>query len=327
MKKENLQKLKTVAGLLFYTAIGAAIIIFAILTVNLFDSGKIFKYELFIKIAVIFFATLLTVLTIIFRLTDKAIVYKSLITLSVLVAAFLIGFYILKRVGFLDKIDSIEDLQNFISQYGSWAMIVFVVIQFLQVAVIPIPGVITMGAGVALFGPVLGGVLSFIGIMLGSLCAFLIGRKLGYKAASWLVGEDDLKKWMQKLKGKDKLFLTFMFLFPFFPDDILCFVAGLSSMSFLYFLTMITITRIISIFTTTFSVSGMLIPYNTWWGLLIWAALFAVCIYVFYILYKKGDELQKILERLKKKRADKKRKLAENATNAENAENDNKKID
>jgi uncharacterized membrane protein YdjX (TVP38/TMEM64 family) len=136
--------------------------------------------------------------------------------------------------------------------------------------------------------------------MLGSLAAFFIGRKLGYKAASWLVGEDDLKKWMKKIKGKDKLILSFMFLFPFFPDDILCFVAGLSTMSGLFFLIMITITRILSIFTITFSLNNSFIPYNTWWGLLLWLIIILLCIYMFYLLYKKGDRIQKYLNTRKK---------------------------
>lgn len=49
----------------------------------------------------------------------------------------------------------------------------------------------------ALFGPWKCFLFSMIGIVSGSLVAFIVGRKLGYKAVVWLVGEEDLKKWME----------------------------------------------------------------------------------------------------------------------------------
>jgi uncharacterized membrane protein YdjX (TVP38/TMEM64 family) len=295
-----MRNIKLIINIFLLTLLGGSIIVFAVLYINTFSQGFVYNYSTLVKILAIFFATVLTVLSIIFMTKNKPVVYKSIITLLVMVVFFLVLIYILETSGFLDRIDSVEDLQNYISQYGDWAKLMFVLIQFLQVAVIPIPGFITITAGVALFGPWLGGILSFIGIMIGSVVAFFIGRKLGYKAASWLVGEEDLKKWMNKIKGKDKLILTFMFLFPFFPDDVLCFVAGLSTMSTIFFLIMITITRILSIFGTTFSINGNIIPFNTWWGILLWIVLILICGLVFNLLYKKGDNIQKYLNKRKK---------------------------
>ena len=105
-----------------------------------------------------------------------------------------------------------------------------------------------------------------------------------------MIGEETLYKWQKKLKGKDNLFLTLMFLLPLFPDDVLCFVAGLSTMSNGYFAIMITLTRIISIFATCFSVD--FIPLNTWWGITLWAVFFAAVILAFVLLYKNMDRVQ-----------------------------------
>ena len=85
----------------------------------------------------------------------------------------------------------------------------------------PIPGVVTVGAGVLAFGEWRASLYSFIGIMIGSLIAFAIGRVIGYKAAAWMVGKDSLDKWLHKLKGKSNVLLTAMFLLPMFPDDVL----------------------------------------------------------------------------------------------------------
>ena len=43
-----------------------------------------------------------------------------------------------------------------------------------------------------------------------------------------------------------------MFLLPLFPDDILCFVTGLSTMSWRYFIVMQLIARAISVVTTSY---------------------------------------------------------------------------
>ena len=80
-----------------------------------------------------------------------------------------------------------------------------------------------------------------------------------------------------------------MFLLPVFPDDVLCFVAGISSMSLPLFLTIILVSRVLAIFTTSYSVT--LIPINTWWGILTWAILFALVGVLFVFLYKKSDAI------------------------------------
>ena len=162
----------------------------------------------------------------------------------------------------------------------------------MQVVVLPVPGFITVSAGVLLFGAFRGSLYSVIGIVTASIVAFFIGRVFGYKVASWLVGKESLDKTLNMVKGKDKVILTFMFLFPFFPDDVLCFVAGLSSMSVPYYIVMITITRIINIVVSSYSINGSLIPYDTWWGILIWIGVFIAVAALCYVVYKYGDKIE-----------------------------------
>ena len=111
-----------------------------------------------------------------------------------------------------------QAFQAYIQRAGVWMPLVYTLFQFLQVVVLPVPSIVSTLAGVALFGAFKATVFSLIGIITGSLVAFVIGRKLGNKAVSWLVGEDTLEKWQKKLKGKDNLVLTLMFFLPFFPD-------------------------------------------------------------------------------------------------------------
>lgn len=243
---------------------------------------------------------LITAFTVAFVFYRKNLFYKTGLLCLILLAIFSIALYVLSATGFLDKIDSVEDLREFISSYGGLSVLIFLLVQILQVTVVPIPGVITIGAGVLLFGPLLGAILSYFGILLGSIIAFFIGKKLGYKVACWLVGKDGLDKGLALVKGKDKIVLTFMFLFPFFPDDVLCFVSGLTTMSTGYFIVVNVITRFISTFTTAYSVNGSLIPYDTWWGLAIWGVLIACTIWLVKIVYNNSEKIEKIFKRLKK---------------------------
>ncbi len=197
---------------------------------------------------------------------------------------------ILQKTGFFEVIKTPEKLREYLEKAGIWMPLFYIALQFLQVVILPIPSVISTVAGVALFGAFWAMLYSLAGILLGSITAFLIGRKLGNRAVSWIVGEDTLQKWQKKLKGKDNLFLTAMFILPVFPDDILCFVAGLSSMSVGYFLTVIFISRAIGIAATCYSVR--FIPINTWWGILLWVIIVAVILVLFIALYKNLDKLQ-----------------------------------
>ena len=212
-----------------------------------------------------------------------------------------IVFFTICATGLIVKINSIQALRDYIAEFGNWAVFLFIVFCFLQVVILPVPGSITVAAGVALFGPLKCAIYSFIGIVTGSVVAFAIGRWIVYKAVKWIVGKDTLDKWLKNLKGKDYLILSLMFLLPMFPDDVLCFVAGLSSMTWPYFLIMIFVTRIISVFTTAYSFG--LIPFTTWWGIIIWVILAGLVVLSFWLVCKYSDKIDTFIKsKLKLKR-------------------------
>lgn len=233
-------------------------------------------------------------LGILFYALKKQSLYRLTVCVLVCIVFFAAVFYAMCATGFIGKINSVEALREFIEQTGGAAAVIFILFCFLQVVLLPIPGSVAVAVGVAMFGPLKCALFSFIGIVLGSLVAFGVGRLVGYKAVCWIVGKDSLDKWLKKLKGKDYLILSLMFLLPLFPDDILCFIAGLSSMTFPYFLIMIIITRAISVFSTAYSFE--LIPFTTWWGILIWVIIFALVVVAFYLVIKYSDKIDKFIK-------------------------------
>ncbi len=225
---------------------------------------------------------------------------KLILSALILLTFAVITAYILQKTGFFEVFGDEKRLQEYLQKAGIWMPILYVLLQFLQVVLLPIPSLVSTLAGIALFGPFQTTVYSFVGIMLGSLLAFYIGRRWGQKTVAWAIGKDTLLKWKRKLKGKDNLLLSIMFILPLFPDDVLCFLAGLSSMSFLYFTVIISVSRLLAIASTCYSVN--FIPFTTWWGILLWGIIIFSIIFVCIYVYKNMDRVQQKLKNIFRRR-------------------------
>ncbi len=226
------------------------------------------------------------------KLTEqqKKAIIKLTISVFVLAAILVIGFFILKHFGLTNI--SKEQLQEYINQTGVWAPIIFIIISFLQVTFIPIPGSITILAGNYLFGFFESLLYSFIGMFLGALFAFFLGRILGKKFVYWVAGDKQkVEDYLTKMKGKETVILFFMFLFPFFPDDLLCTIAGITSISWKTFIIMQVVTRVTSIGSTLLFLSGELIPYRDW-GIPVIIVICILGVVAFIYSYKYADQIQ-----------------------------------
>ncbi len=232
-----------------------------------------------------------------FTLSGKEILLKGALMAYLLTIVLLLLYFLLQKTGFFEVIGDAEKLQAYLTKAGIWMPTYYISLQFLQVVILPIPSIVSTAAGVALFGAFWATIYSLIGIWLGSALAFYIGRRFGNRAVSWLIGEETLRKWQKKMKGKDNLFLTLTFVLPLFPDDVLCFFAGLSSMSVGYFFTVIFFARLLGIAATCYSVD--FIPLNTWWGIALWGVFIASIIVIFFLVYKNMDKIQRFFSKKK----------------------------
>jgi len=300
-KSDKVTLIKEIFYIALIAMLGCVGVIFCVLYIETFESGVLFYYSNLLKSISVGLVSALTITTLLLVKKEKSFVFKLFFLLCILIASVSSGLYLLKISGFLNRFRSINEFREFVSSFGAYGVIIFIVIQFLQVVVLPIPAFITVGAGVLLFGAFYGALYSCVGIILGSIVAYFIGRIFGFKVAKWLVGEESLKKGIETIKGKDRLILTFMFLSPFFPDDLLCFVAGLTSVTPLFFVVMIFITRIISVFASSYSMNNSIIPYDTWWGILLWILFFALTILITILIYKKGSVLEEKFSKKKNK--------------------------
>ena len=201
---------------------------------------------------------------------------------------------LLKVCGLWEKLNSVSKFKNFILSLGFYGRSAFVFFQFLQVTFIPIPSPILIIAGSIIYGPLQAGLLSLSGILLGSALAFFLGKVFGQKIVKFMVGGDAQKKWT-KFLNNCKFSFVLMMLLPCFPDDILCLVAGLTDMSWTFFMVTQFITRPIGIFSVSVFSSGNLIPYQGW-GLIVWAVIFIFAIFLIYLSNKYSQNIEDFLK-------------------------------
>lgn len=234
------------------------------------------------------------------KLSSKKKIWRSAIVFLGLISFFVVLFVILIQTGFWEKMNSVEKLRGLFQDLGFWGRLTFVVLQFLQVTFIPIPSTILTIAGAVVFGPLQGALLSLAGLFLGSAVAFFLGQTCGKKLVCFMVGEETCQKWTEHLT-KAKYSFVLMMLFPLFPDDVLCLVAGLTNMSWNFFALTNFLTRPIGVFLTCYLGSGDFIPYSGW-GLFVWPVLIIVVLVMIFLATKYQSKIESFVMKLKNKK-------------------------
>ena len=222
--------------------------------------------------------------------------YKSLFKLSItawIIFVFIaVGYAICFFNNWLIYFEDPDTIKQIILDSGIWGILIFFLLQVFQVLIGFIPSMVTTLVGVAIYGPLVASLISIVAITLGSIIVFFIGRYLGRKVVVWIAGEAQTKKYCDLLNEKGKYLLILMLLFPIFPDDMLCLIAGITSMTFRFYILTILLTRPISIFVTAYFGSGQLIPYSGW-GLYAWPGFIVLLFVAFILCWKYQDKFEK----------------------------------
>lgn len=146
--------------------------------------------------------------------------------------------------------EDLDSLQQLVGKSIIVGPLVFIVIQMVQVIIPIIPGGISLAAGVLIFGPYWGFILNYVGICLGSIVLFLLGRSYGRPLIKRMVSEkiyDKYSHWLENDKKFERLFSLAIFL-PLAPDDALCLMASLTNMSLKKYTIIILLAKPASIF-------------------------------------------------------------------------------
>ena len=151
-----------------------------------------------------------------------------------------------------------ERFQQWVDSQGLLAPVLFMGMVILQVVVAVSPGEpLEIAAGYA-FGALEGTVLCVLGTLIGGVLVFLLVRWFGAQAVEVFF---DLEKFRSLRFFQDRRRLTFwvflVFFLPGTPKDVLCYVAGLTTLKLGPFILISSICRLPSIVTSTIGGSAL----------------------------------------------------------------------
>ena len=173
---------------------------------------------------------------------------RFLIRIVSVIMLILLGWLIVRlyQIGMFNDTDT---LINVLKKYGIWAPIIFIFIQIIQVVIPILPGGVSLAAGVVMFGPWLGFLYNYVGIVLGSMILFWLGRRYGRRIIDIFVSEDTVNKYIGRLDSKGWHWTFALLIFsPVAPDDALVLLTSLTKMTWREFTLILLIGKPLSIF-------------------------------------------------------------------------------
>lgn len=173
----------------------------------------------------------------------------KLITLLITSILLIIIIYALNSGILQDKDIFIQE----INQFGITAPIIFILLQLTQIIIPIIPGGSSCLVGVLSFGPIYGFIYNYIGVVIGSILAYLLSKKYGLKVIQVFFKEETIQKYLNYISNNyfEKIFIIGIF-FPILPDDLLCYIAGISKITLKKFLIIILVGKSISLLMYSF---------------------------------------------------------------------------
>ena len=200
------------------------------------------------------------------------------------------GGILLWRTGFFQAATSLDGLQTYIAAFSPYSHLVFFLLQVASVVIAPIPSNVTALAGALLFGTLPAFLLTWAAVVLGSFLVFLLARRLGQAFVDRFVSQALSDRYLEIIRRKRDVFLAMAFLFPFFPDDILCILAGLTEISLPRFLVLVILFRPWGLLVAS-AVGGSVVSIPLWGMVLLGLGGLAI----FLLGMKYGDRLEEAL--------------------------------
>jgi uncharacterized membrane protein YdjX (TVP38/TMEM64 family) len=156
--------------------------------------------------------------------------YRYLILVVSILIILAVCYFIGKPL--LEFVSEPETFRVWVQSKGLLGILVFMILNILQVILAIIPGgPFEVGAGYA-FGVIPGTILCDIAMSIGGVINFLLVRKFGMKFIELFTTREKIEsvKFL-KANKKSEMLLFLFFLLPGTPKDLMCYVVGLSNIT------------------------------------------------------------------------------------------------
>jgi uncharacterized membrane protein YdjX (TVP38/TMEM64 family) len=190
-----------------------------------------------------------------------------------------------------------SQLKVFVLQFGMWAPLAFISLQMLQMLFLIIPGAPFLVAGGYVFGNI-GIIYSLIGVMIGSVIVFELGRLFGRPFIESVIDKRALEKIDNQSTTLEKT-LFVLFLIPPFPHDVFSFISGITNLTLKNFILVSFIGRLPLIIIYTV-VGYQLTKLNLFYSLLLLIIIVVGSVLIFYNRDKIENNIHKYTKKIKK---------------------------
>lgn len=127
---------------------------------------------------------------------------------------------------------SLESLQTHVDSLGAWGPLAFMIASIASVVFPIVPAGLLVIAGPVLFGPVEGTLYNYLAVCLGSFLNFAIARHVGLDLLERLFAPRTVEKYLGWTRSpKFTTAFAAAIALPVAPDDLLCYLAGTTRMT------------------------------------------------------------------------------------------------
>ena len=147
-----------------------------------------------------------------------------------------IWFYRAPLLTSLQWFSDLDAVTASIKGYGLWGPFILCILFILQTFLAFIPGQALMVASGYVYGFSGGIMITWVSLVLGGQMAFWLARRYGRPFAEKWISASTLDRWDKSAAGQGIGFYVITLVMPFFPNDAMCYVAGLGNMSHRRFL-------------------------------------------------------------------------------------------
>lgn len=172
----------------------------------------------------------------------KILILSGIIVLVCIVLAIIFW----PQIKSLKEPETQERFSNWVESFGSWGVLILIIIQILQVIIFIIPGELVEVVSGMLYGTIGGYLICTIGIIIATMIAYILYYFLGKKFLKKVVDDETIEK-VSKNNTKAEVLIFFALLLPGIPKDVFIYIAPHVKIPFFKFILLSTIARFPSV--------------------------------------------------------------------------------